>query len=180
MWLRESLRIKEPLRLALVGAGGKSTTLFNLAKELGRFVLLTASTHLGKNEIACAEKHIIVDPDLSIEEIKSSLIEGSTLFTGSPIEGDIRVAGLEFDVLQKLFLIAEERGLHLLVEADGSRRLPVKAPASHEPSIPPWVNMVAVSVGLSCLGKPVDRDHVFRTEHFIPTIRASLWRNSKF
>ena len=168
MWLIESLRIEAPLRLALVGAGGKSTTLFRLAQELGQSVILTASTHLAKNEIACADKHIVMERGLSINELRSSLADGSNLFTGAPIEGDIRVAGLEFHDLQKLFLIAEERRLHLLVEADGSRRLPVKAPARHEPQIPPWVNMVAVFVGLSCLEKPVDRDHVFRVEHFLP------------
>jgi len=63
--------------------------------------------------------------------------------------------------------LAEEKECHLLVEADGSRRLPVKAPADHEPPIPQWVDMVAVSVGLSCLGKPVDDEHVFRTDNFL-------------
>ena len=68
MWLIESLRIEAPLRLALVGAGGKSTTLFRLAQELGQSVILTASTHLAKNEIACADKHIVMERGLSIND----------------------------------------------------------------------------------------------------------------
>ena len=41
--------------------------------------------------------------------------------------------------LQELIKIADEHNLPLIIEADGSRQLPLKAPAEHEPAIPPWV-----------------------------------------
>ena len=56
--------------------------------------------------------------------------------------------------------------LPLLVEADGSRRLPLKAPAPHEPVIPEWVNTVVVVAGLSGLGKLLDPAWVHRPEIF--------------
>jgi len=166
MRLKEALRIEQPICLALVGAGGKSTTLFTLGKELGQSVILTASTHLAIEETKLADQHVVIEQGFSYDKVKSLLGMGITLFTGKATERDFRVAGLGFEDLQKLWRLAEEKECHLLVEADGSRRLPVKAPADHEPPIPQWVDMVAVSVGLSCLGKPVDDEHVFRTDNF--------------
>jgi len=167
MRLKEAFRIQQPIHLALVGAGGKSTTLFTLGKELGQSVILTASTHLAIEETKLADQHVVIEHGFSYEKVKSLLGMGTTLFTGKVVENDFRVAGLGFDDLQKLWRLAEEKDCHLLIEADGSRRLPVKAPADHEPPIPQWVDVVAVSVGLSGLGKPVDDEHVFRLENFL-------------
>ncbi len=167
MRLKEAFRIQDPIRLALVGAGGKSTTLFTLARELNPPVILTTSTHLAKAEAGLADRHIVFDPNSSLEEVKPLLSKGITLFTGNLIDQDNRTAGLEAEELEQIFLIAEEMHCHLLVEADGSRRLSVKAPAAHEPPIPPWANTVGVTVGLSCLGEPVTPEHVFRANLFL-------------
>lgn len=42
----------------------------------------------------------------------------------------------------------------VLVEADGSRRLPVKAPAVYEPVIPPGTDLVVGVIGLDALAVP--------------------------
>ncbi len=55
---------------------------------------------------------------------------------------------------------------YILVEADGSRRLPVKAPADHEPVIPGGTDMVIGCIGLDCLGRPMDDETVHRPECF--------------
>jgi molybdenum cofactor cytidylyltransferase len=41
---------------------------------------------------------------------------------------------------------------------------PFKAPAGHEPVIPPETTLVAIVVGADILGKPLDADHVHRPE----------------
>ena len=43
----------------------------------------------------------------------------------------------------------------VLVEADGSRQLPLKAHASHEPVIPKEANTVLVVIGIDGLGKRI-------------------------
>jgi molybdenum cofactor cytidylyltransferase len=53
-----------------------------------------------------------------------------------------------------------------LIEADGSRRRPLKAPAAHEPVIPGWAEHVVVIAGLSALGKPLSSEWVHRPERF--------------
>jgi hypothetical protein len=55
----------------------------------------------------------------------------------------------------------------MLIEADGSRRLPFKAPYPHEPVIPPETTRVILVVGINTLGKPLDRDHVYNADAII-------------
>jgi probable selenium-dependent hydroxylase accessory protein YqeC len=55
----------------------------------------------------------------------------------------------------------------VLVEADGSRGLPVKAPASHEPAIPVSSDLVLGLIGLDCLGSPASAATVHRLEAFL-------------
>ena len=43
----------------------------------------------------------------------------------------------------------------VLVEADGSKRLPLKAHASHEPVIPEEAQRVIMVIGIDCLGKTI-------------------------
>ena len=54
----------------------------------------------------------------------------------------------------------------VLVEADGSRQLPMKAPAPHEPALPPGADLVVGVVGLDGLGRPMDQRTVHRPERF--------------
>lgn len=43
----------------------------------------------------------------------------------------------------------------ILIEADGSRGRPFKAPSDHEPVIPSSVTLVVVVVGMDALGRPI-------------------------
>jgi len=87
------------------------------------------------------------------------------LFTGPKVEAE-RTAGLSLEALQRLYEIADSAHCPLLIEADGSRQRPLKAPASHEPVIPNWVDTVAVVAGLSALGSPLTEKWVHRPERF--------------
>ena len=62
--------------------------------------------------------------------------------------------------------LADRYQAPLFIEADGSKCLPLKAPAEHEPPIPDFVDTVIYVVGLSGLGQPLDVDHVHRPERF--------------
>ena len=54
----------------------------------------------------------------------------------------------------------------VLVEADGSKRLPVKAPAPWEPVVPEGTDLVVGVVGLDALGRPMDERTVHRPQLF--------------
>ncbi len=154
------------VRLALVGAGGKTSALFRLGRELavlpGGAAWLSASTHLGVEQTAWADRHEVVLPGTLLQPTDAT---GVTLFTG-PDGNDERAAGLSLDQLDQLATQAGALGRPLIIEADGSRRRPLKAPAAYEPVLPNWIDVVVVVAGLTGLGHPLDDQMVHRPERF--------------
>ncbi len=153
--------------IAFVGAGGKTTAIFLLARELQSLIvnrqskiIITATSHLGAWQIPLADHHIVAESPKEIGELP----EGITLVTG-PIETD-RTQPVNSSVLFWLHEEAKNKNLPLLIEADGARQQPLKAPAAHEPPIPDVVDTVIVVAGLGGLGQPLDEDHIHRSHLF--------------
>ena len=139
---------------AFVGAGGKTTAIFQLAREMFRAssapVFVTATTHLGIWQTSNADQHISVTDTKTLETLE---LKGVMLFTGKA--GTERTDPVNEEVLNWLRAAAKENHIPLLIEADGSRQLSLKAPAAHEPPIPNFSDIVVCVAGLSALGKPI-------------------------
>ena len=165
MRLVEALRASSLSRIAFVGAGGKTTALFALARQLANPVICLNTAHLAVEQAELADQHFVVIDGSAIESIFRSLPPGVTLFTGSA-DSRGRLMGLDVATAEIIKTYADEMQLPVLVEADGSRMLPLKAPSAHEPPIPPWVNQVVVVAGLSALGKPLNGEWVYQPEIF--------------
>ncbi len=163
MKLSKALRLSRSSALALVGAGGKTTALFLLGSELAP-ALVTTTTHIGAWQTDPANQHMIVEPGTVLSDLGFLPQSGITLVTGQK-EGE-RFTGVSQDTLSWLRAVQQEINIPLLIEADGARGKPIKAPADHEPVIPDFVDMVVVVAGLSALGKPVCGEHIHRIEHF--------------
>jgi molybdenum cofactor cytidylyltransferase len=146
--------------IAFVGAGGKTTALFKLAREAPVPTLATATTHLGAWQIDRADTHIITRSQADWDDSKVRLV---TLVTG-PISSDGRTAPIPLDVLDQLREASLANGWPLLIEADGSRQRPLKAPGPSEPQIPDFVEIVVVVAGLSGLGRSLSSESVHRPE----------------
>lgn len=149
-----------PPVVSFVGSGGKTTALFRLARELAKHnaVIVTATTHFGVWQIPLADHHIISTGESKIPN------EGIILVTGE-IEGD-KTNPVNTATLDWLHEECKTRNLPLLIEADGSRQKPLKAPAAHEPPIPQFTDLVVQVAGLGVLGKPLTDEHVHRAEIF--------------
>ncbi|HSQ25603.1 MAG TPA: selenium cofactor biosynthesis protein YqeC [Anaerolineales bacterium] len=180
MKLIDALRLNLDARLALVGAGGKSSALFRIGRELSaidecavREVWLSASTHLSSDQLQLADHAVELNEPSDFYHYLESPTNGLVLFTGPPVENE-RSAGLTPSLMMELKLQADLLGIPVILEADGSRRLPLKAPAGHEPVIPEWVNQVVVVAGLSALGKPLTHEWVHRPEIFSELSGLSL------
>jgi molybdenum cofactor cytidylyltransferase len=167
--LTKALRLPRSPRLALVGAGGKTTLLFHLARLLPPPVFVTTTTHLGSSQAGLADRHILLTRPEEVDEALAVDLEGVVLLSG-PQTGDERLGGLSPELFARVAAWASAysggEGLPVLVEADGSRLLPLKAPAGHEPAIPAEVEMVIVVAGLGGLGKPLGPAWVHRPERF--------------
>jgi molybdenum cofactor cytidylyltransferase len=153
------------LRLALTGAGGKSSALFQLAHQLPPPVLVSASTHLASSQLTKADRHFIIHSIEELMAIQSKIFDGVVLLTG-PAGEDGRTLGLSGEILEQLNALAGYHGTPVLIEADGARMLPLKAPAEHEPAIPAFTNLVVVVAGMLGLGKQLGPTSVHRPESF--------------
>lgn len=167
MRLIDAFAFKENPRIAFVGAGGKTTAIFRLSRQLvaktGQAVLVSATTHLAAEQTTWADAHHVIE---TVGDLKGIELNGGiTLLTG-PMGTDSRTIGLEPNIITEVGQLARQKGIPLLIEADGSRRKPLKAPADHEPVIPSWVDEVVVVVGMSGVGKTLDKNYVHRPALF--------------
>ncbi len=148
MSLKELLGIT-PGVTCVIGSGGKTSLLAALARELredpSATVILTTSTRiLPFPEMPCLNGE---DP----AAVAAALNESQVICLGTPAEnGKLTAPALPFD---RLALLAT----YVLVEADGSRRLPLKAHAAHEPVIPPGTSQTILVAGASGFNRPVNQ-----------------------
>jgi probable selenium-dependent hydroxylase accessory protein YqeC len=156
--------------IAFVGAGGKTSALFGLARDLegrGLRILITTTTHLldPRGEASRPAFELLLRPDLEFPPGLAMLPEarpGLTVLLSRPAEPPGKMKGIHPAWIPALRASWDL----ILVEADGSRRLPVKAPAPYEPVLPPGTDLVVGLVGLDCLGRPMDGRTVHRPEPF--------------
>jgi molybdenum cofactor cytidylyltransferase len=149
--------------IAFVGSGGKTTAIFRLARELPLSIIVTATTHLHVDQVRLADIHLIAEKLEDIADLEENL-HGLMLVTGS-LNGD-RFAGINDQIICRLHEICHSRNLPLLIEADGSRQRPLKAPAAHEPLLPKFVKTVVVATALTGLGKSLSEQFVHRPDIF--------------
>jgi probable selenium-dependent hydroxylase accessory protein YqeC len=127
---------------AVVGGGGKTTLIFRLAQELSEQhrTLITTTTHIWPPEC-----ETLFSP--SVQAIEKAFQSQNLLAVGS-LTPEGKLAAVP-ELLTQLDHLAE----YVLVEADGSRRLPLKAPAEHEPVLPEHTALTIAVAGMSCCGQ---------------------------
>ena len=163
--LAAALRLTGREHLALVGAGGKTRTLFTLARQMAPALVVT-TTHLAVGEEARADAHWVWPPDISPAAARQALqhlpAAGVHLITGPARAGRWTAT----PALAVVHDWARARGWPVLVEADGAAQRDLKAPAAHEPAWPPRVDGVLVLAHAGALGQPLDAARVHRAARF--------------
>ena len=136
--------------VAFVGGGGKTSLMFALAAVLPGRVVVTTTTRIFAAQMRLAPA-IEYAADLSrLDQLLEA--HGRCLVVGQ-VEGD-KAFGV--DPALPAALLARPDVDFVLVEADGSRMRPVKAPAAHEPVIPPGTTLVVPVAGLDALERPLE------------------------
>lgn len=151
--------------VAIVGAGGKTSTMFALSRALaaaGRRVLTTKSTIIYRPTMARSPGVVEVPPERWATELRALLNvrREVTVVTGSA--GPDRWQGVPADRMTEL---RDAAGADCaIVEADGARGRLLKAPADHEPAMPATASAVMPVVNLRAVGRRVSSDQVHRPE----------------
>lgn len=153
------LDIKKKQVISFVGGGGKTTTIFQLARELSKEnkkMLISTTTKVFNPNKEEYDYYFLKDIDIDF----------------LPLEGSITILG-EFVKDKKLIGVTPEkideildRNIFdfILIEADGSNRKSIKAPGAYEPIIPSKTELTVGVIGLDCFNKPINENTVHRPE----------------
>nr|WP_295675151.1 selenium cofactor biosynthesis protein YqeC [uncultured Intestinibacter sp.] len=135
--------------ITVVGAGGKTSTIFELGNELSNLnkkTIITTTTHMKLDK-----DFLLIDEDFNIENLKKILQKNNLIKIGKK-ESDYKVKRLDEDTLKRCIDISD----FLLIEGDGSKRLPLKAPKDNEPVIIQETDLVIGLIGFDSLDKKIE------------------------
>ena len=163
--LLDAFEIHKGEVVALVGGGGKTTTMFAIAYEaanLGYKVILTTTTRIFA-PAPTPKIDTVLQPNMNVlgSAVKNSFKTCSIVVAGFGLTSDRKIIGVDQDSTD---LLLETGADIVLVEADGANRKPFKAPRVDEPVIPKLTTLVIPVVGVDCLHKPLNKENVHRPE----------------
>jgi len=152
--------------LSLVGGGGKTSLMFLLARILsgtGKRVLTTTTTKIRVPTAAQSQQLIVAaDPEAVLLQASSCQSASPHLTAAAAQLPDAgKLQGFDPSAIRSF----RESGLFdcIIIEADGSARRPLKAPAAHEPALAPETTVLVAVAGLETIGAPFSEDLVFRS-----------------
>lgn len=142
LWETLQLDMERHRLITFVGGGGKTTNIFAMAHEAraaGKTVIVTTTTHMMPHPglfLAAADE----------SEGLGELLEAYGIVTVGTLTPQGKLTGAED------LAVCKNAVDIVLVEGDGARLHPLKAPAEHEPVIPPESDAVVALCGLDALG----------------------------
>ncbi len=143
---------------AVIGSGGKTTLLRVLARQLSArgTVLLATTTHILRPDWC---------PFAATETELRQGFQRSPIVCAGSYTPEGKLTAPDFPGWQRA-------ADFVLVEADGSKRLPAKAHAPWEPVLPPERRRTVCVFGASALGRPIQAA-AHRPERYAPLAEAS-------
>ena len=168
--LRDALMLEDGGVISLVGAGGKTSLMFRLARELelaGEPVLTTTTTRIHEPAADQSSRLIVAEDLPAMLEKARGILKNYPHVTAAaarlPDQGKLR--GYEPEIINHIWKSRLFRWI--IVEADGAAGRPLKVPADHEPVIPTCTSQVVGMIGLNGAGQRLSQQWVFRHNQFI-------------
>ncbi len=152
--------------ISIVGAGGKTTTMYTLATELaeqGKRVITTTTTNIFFPRQGETDTLIIAAGTPQLFKMINTAWKKQYRITvaAAAISAD-KLAGLQPD--QPYELLKKSGADAVIVEADGARHHMIKAPAEHEPVVPPQTNMALLMMSAEAINQPLSSEIAHRPE----------------
>jgi molybdenum cofactor cytidylyltransferase len=165
MRLTRALRLQHGDVVTLVGGGGKTTLMFALATDVTRLgwrVVTTMTTHIFAGQTVHAPTVLtLADLDTPDAPLASVLAAGNhVLVVGGAADEPDRLQGIAPEQVDRIAALDFVDAV--IIEGDGARRLPFKAPAAHEPVIPAATTLLIPMAGLDVIGRPLTAEYVHR------------------
>lgn len=131
--------------VAIVGGGGKTTAMHALGAQLSGSRVLTCTTKMGHDQtgglptLLSPTDGALADAALNGPVVAWKAIDGQ------------KAIGVDPETCDRWFDLVD----HVIIEADGSRRRPFKAPADYEPVVPSTTTMMVSVIGADALGRVI-------------------------
>ncbi|MCG8334824.1 MAG: putative selenium-dependent hydroxylase accessory protein YqeC [Proteobacteria bacterium] len=152
--------------VAVVGAGGKTTCVYRLAEYLiaaQKKVLVTTTTKMFHPQYEKRDNWKLFPGPFHGSEIRWPNIGNQIDIAALTVDrNQNKLIGFAADEIDEA--VNEGRYDYILVEADGAKQKPIKAPAPQEPVIPGTASIIIGIVGLDSLGKPINEANVHRPD----------------
>ena len=136
--------------VAVVGGGGKTTVVHALGDQLVGSRVLTCTTKMGHDQHR--GRPVLLDPG---DDDVVAAAAGGPVMVWRAVKGQ-KAVGVAPEACDRWFGLVD----HVIIEADGSRQRPFKAPATFEPVVPATTTTMVSVIGADALGRVIaDRCH---------------------
>jgi len=159
--------------ICLAGAGGKKSTIYQLVSRHTGRVAITATVHTPPfRRRAVGETRIAQGG--ALKELIAGAAGGRCVAYACPSDKKARLAGVSPELVAD---IHDSCGFDVtLVKADGARLRRIKAPAPHEPVVPPRFATLVYLVSVQAVGALLDHSVAHRPETIAELTGAALGR----
>ena len=131
--------------VAIVGGGGKTTVMHTLGQQLTGTRVLTCTTKMGHDQTGGLPTLLSPSDDALVEAATAGPVVAWKAIDGQ------KAIGVDPETCDRWFDLVD----HVVIEADGSRRRPFKAPADYEPVVPSSTTMMVSVIGADALGRVI-------------------------
>jgi len=161
--------------ISIVGAGGKTTAMYTLAAELagqGKRIITTPTTNIFIPKPGETDSLIVAfETPTLLKMIEAAWQEHHHITVARTVVGGGKLAGLEPE--QPYELLMKSGADVMIVEADGARHRMIKAPAEHEPVVPPQTNVALLMMNAEAINQPLSAELAHRSERVAAVVGIS-------
>jgi probable selenium-dependent hydroxylase accessory protein YqeC len=151
--------------VSIVGAGGKTSLMYRLGRDLSRIgvtTVLTTTTRImypGPNQVC----RVILgeETDSTIRRVSSSLHQNA-LVLAARRRDDSKIIGYSTGFVERLHSGGGQ--WTLVAECDGAMGKSLKVPRNGEPPLAGTTGVYVVVLGADCLGKRISSERIFNPE----------------
>ncbi|EQB4338075.1 selenium cofactor biosynthesis protein YqeC [Clostridium botulinum] len=169
MFISDILNLKKRSIISIVGAGGKTSLMLNLSEELRPYnkVLSTTTTKIYTPNKTSYDFMCIGEKNCYIYD---HLKKNGVYVYGKFINNDNKLIGFSKNFLDEKFKYFD----YSILEADGSKKKPIKGWRDDEPVICKNTNKTIGVLDITCINKIINDFNVHRVSYFLKITNGKL------
>ncbi|ABS41422.1 selenium cofactor biosynthesis protein YqeC [Clostridium botulinum] len=169
MFISDILNLKKRSIISIVGAGGKTSLMLNLSEELRPYnkVLSTTTTKIYTPNKTSYDFMCIGEKNCYIYD---HLRKNGVYVYGKFINSDNKLIGFNKNFLDEKFKYFD----YSILEADGSKKKPIKGWRDDEPVICKNTNKTIGVLDITCINKIINDFNVHRVSYFLKITNGKL------